>query len=142
MKKIKITLLNNGISAIAELREDKCPIVVKSLLSLLPIESKAFHAKWGGGEIWTQIPQFPEYAHENETCLPSIGEIIIMPQKDGMVAFDLWYDRGWCFGPTGFLSGAAIGMITEGLSQFASEAVKLSTEGAQMMRIESVSVDT
>jgi hypothetical protein len=136
MKKIKITLLKSGISATAELRDDKCPIVVKSLLSVLPVESQAFHAKWGGGEIWTQIRNFPEYAHENETCLPSIGEIIIMPQKDNIVAFDLWYDRGWCFGPTGFMNGAAVGMITEGLTQFAAEALRLSTEGAQLMRIE------
>jgi len=138
MTKIKITLLKSGVSATAELRDDKCPIVVKSLVSILPIESKAFHAKWGGGEIWTQICNFPEYAKENETCLPSIGEIIIMPQKDDIVAFDLWYDRGWCFSPNGFLNGAAVGMITEGLTQFASEAVKLSTEGAQMIRVEKI----
>jgi len=136
MSRIKITLLKSGVSAIAELRDEKCPVVVNSLLSLLPIESKGFHAKWGGGEIWTQVPNFPEYAHENETCLPSIGEIIIMPQGGKTVAFDLWYDRGWCFGPNGFMNGAAIGMITDGLAQFAAEAVKLSTEGAQTIRIE------
>jgi len=138
MSKIRITLVKTGISAIAELRDEKCPVVTKSLLSILPIESMAFHAKWGGGEIWTQIPEFPLYAHENETCLPSIGEIIIMPQDGKAVAFDLWYDRGWCFSATGFMSGAAIGMITEGLTQFADEAVKLSTEGAQVIRIEIV----
>lgn len=138
MSKIKITLVKSGISATAELRDEKCPVVIKSLLSILPIESKAFHAKWGGGEIWTHIPEFPEYAHENETCLPSIGEIIIMPQAGKAVAFDLWYDRGWCFGATGFMNGAAIGMIIDGLAQFAEEAVKLSTEGAQVIRIEKV----
>ena len=136
MSRIKITLVKSGVSAIAELRDEKCPTVIKSLLSILPIESKAFHAKWGGGEIWTQIPNYPEYAHENETCLPSIGEIIIMPQGGNTVAFDLWYDRGWCFGPTGFMNGAAIGMITEGLAQFAEEAIKLSAEGAQVIKIE------
>lgn len=138
MSKIKITFIKSNVSAIIELRDEKCPIVVKSLLSILPVESKAFHAKWGGGEIWTQIPNFPEYAHENETCLPSIGEVIIMPQKNNTVAFDLWYDRGWCFGPNGFMNGAAIGIIIQGLNQFASEAVKLSTEGAQMIKIEKV----
>lgn len=138
MSKIKITFIESGVSAIAELRDEKCPIVVNSLLSILPIESKASHAKWGGGEIWTQIPNFPQYAHENETCLPSIGEIIIMPQDENAVAFDLWYDRGWCFGAKGFMNGSAIGMITEGLSQFANEAVKLSSEGAQIIRIEKI----
>lgn len=138
MSKIKITLIKSGVSAIAELRDEKCPTVVKSLLSLLPIESTAFHAKWGGGEIWTSISNFPEYAHENETCLPSVGEIIIMPQSENKVAFDLWYDRGWCFGPNGFMNGSAIGIITEGLVPFANEAIKLSIEGAQMIRIESL----
>lgn len=138
MSKIKITLVKSGISATAELRDDRCPITVKSLLSVLPFEANAFHAKWGGGEIWTQIHNFPEYAHENETCLPSIGEIIIMPQAEKTVAFDLWYDRGWCFGATGFMNGAAIGMITEGLTEFAAEAVKLSTEGSQVIRVEEI----
>ena len=138
MNKIKITFVKSGVSAIAELRDEKCPTVVKSLLSMLPIESQAFHAKWGGGEIWTQIHNFPEYAHENETCLPSIGEIIIMPQSGNTVAFDLWYDRGWCFGPNGFMNGAAIGIITEGLSSFANEALKLSTEGKQLIKIEKI----
>ena len=138
MKKIKITLVKSGVSVVAELREEKCPVVVESLLKVLPIEQKMFHAKWGGGELWTQIPNFPKYAHENETCLPSIGEILIAPQANGTVAFDLWYDRGWAFGPNGFVNGAAIGMVTEGLEAFAKEAVKLSTEGAQVARIEVV----
>ena len=138
MKKIKITLTKTGVSVIAQLREEKCPIVVESLLKVLPIEQKMFHAKWGGGEVWTQIHNFPQYAHENETCLPSIGEILIAPQAGGTVAFDLWYDRGWAFGPTGFVNGAAIGMVVEGLEEFAKEAVKLSTEGAQIVKIEEV----
>ena len=138
MSKIKITFVESGVSAIAELRDAKCPVVVNSLLSVLPIESKAFHAKWGGGEIWTQIHNFPQYAHENETCLPSIGEIIIMPQAGNTVAFDLWYDRGWCFGAQGFMNGAAVGNIIENLDVFAAEAVKLSSEGAKVIRIEKI----
>lgn len=138
MSKIKITFVESGIYAVAELRDNKCPIVVSSLLSVLPIESQAFHAKWGGGEIWTQIHNFPKYEHENETCLPSIGEIIIMPQIGNTVAFDLWYDRGWCFGAQGFMNGAAIGNVIENLDAFAKEAVKLSSEGAKVIRIEKI----
>lgn len=138
MSKIKITFIESGVSAIAELRDTKCPVVIESLLSVLPIEAKAFHAKWGGGEIWTQIHNFPKYAHENETCLPSIGEIIIMPQSGNTVAFDLWYDRGWCFGAQGFMNGAAIGLVSDGLEEFAKEAVKLSSEGAKVIRIEKI----
>ena len=31
MSKIKITFIESGVSAIAELRDEKCPIVVNSL---------------------------------------------------------------------------------------------------------------
>ena len=110
--------------------------MVNSLIEKLPLESKAFHAKWGGGEIWTQIKNFAKYEKENETCLPSIGEIMIMPQGNGTVAFDLWYDRGWAFGPTGFMNGAVIGKIVDGLDIFAKEAVKLSAEGAKNIKVE------
>ena len=136
MKKIKITLLKANVSAIATLREDKCPQMVSKLITMLPHEAKAFHAKWGGGEIWTEMPNFPGYAHENETFLPSIGEIILMPLREKLIAFDLWYDRGWAVRAQGFMNGAAIGMVTEGLAEFAVEAEKLSSEGAQMIRIE------
>ncbi len=138
MKKIKITFVKSGISATAELREDKCPVVVNSLLKILPMEMKMIHAKWGGGEICTTLQNFREYAHENETCLPSIGEILIVPQGNNAVAFDIWYDRGWAFGPTGFVNGAAIGSIVKGLSEFAAEAVKLQSEGAQVIRVEKI----
>ena len=53
MTKIKITLLDSNVSVIATLRDDKCPQMVQLLLKKLPHEAKAFHAKWGGGEIWT-----------------------------------------------------------------------------------------
>lgn len=136
MSKIKITFIKSGVSAIAELREDKCPVVVKSLLKILPMEMKMVHAKWGGGEICTTIHNFPEYAQENQTCLPSVGEILIVPQANNAVAFDIWYDRGWAFGPTDFVNGAAIGLITKNLSEFAVEAAKLQTEGVQIIKIE------
>ncbi|MDR0893787.1 MAG: DUF3830 family protein [Prevotellaceae bacterium] len=136
MKKIKITLLKANVSAIATLREDKCPQMVSKLMTMLPHEAQAFHAKWGGGEIWTQMPNFPGYAHENETFLPSIGEIILMQLEENLIAFDLWYDRGWAVGAQGFMNGSAVGMVTEGLDDFAKEAVKLSTEGGQGIKIE------
>ncbi len=138
MTKIKITLVKSGVSVVAELRDDKCPTVIDSLLKVLPFEQDALHAKWAGSEIWTKLSNFPKYEHENETCLPSIGEIIIMPLGGNDVGFDLWYDRGWCFGPTGFQNGAAIGMITEGLSEFAIEAAKLCSEGSQPIRVEKI----
>ena len=59
-----------------------------------------------------------------------------MPLKEGLIAFDLWYDRGWAFGAQGFMNGCAIGKVTEGLEDFAIEAEKLSSEGAKMIRIE------
>ena len=136
MTKLKITLMKSNASVVATLRDDKCPQMIQFLLKKLPHEGKAYHAKWGGGEIWTQIHDFPGYAHENETCLPSIGEIILMPLKEGLIAFDLWYDRGWAFGAQGFMSGCAVGKVTEGLENFAVEAEKLSSEGAQDIKIE------
>ncbi|MDR3216270.1 MAG: DUF3830 family protein [Clostridiaceae bacterium] len=136
--KIKITLLKANVSVIATLRDDKCPIMISKLLTMLPHEANAFHAKWGGGEIWTQIPNFPGYAAENETFLPSIGEIILMPLRDNLIAFDLWYDRGWAVGSKGLMNGACVGIVTEGLEQFAPEAEKLSSEGSQKIRIEIV----
>lgn len=38
----------------------------------------------------------------------------------------------------GFLNGSAIGIIEEGLEDFAKEAVKLSTDGAQIIRVEEI----
>lgn len=91
----------------------------------------------GGCEIWSVIDNFENYKPENETFLPSIGEILLVPQKHG-ACFDIWYDRGWAFGPNGFVQGSALGKITENLPEFAKEASKLSTEGVQLIKIEKV----
>jgi len=137
MDKIKVTFVKSNISAIIELYNDKCPENISNLLKILPITVKAVHAKWGGNEIWSRLENFKNYKPENETFLPSIGEIMIVPQKYG-VCFDLWYDRGWCCGPNGFVQGSALGKIVENLPQFAEEATKLNTEGAQNIKIEKV----
>lgn len=129
MSKIKITFKDSGNSGIAELNDEKCPINIKNLMEKLPLEVVATHAKWGGNEIWSIIKDFKNYKKENETSLPSVGEILLVPQSDGSVCFDVWYDRGWCFGPTGLQSGSAIGKITIGLDKIAKDSSAMLSAG-------------
>ena len=137
MDKIKITFEKSKISAVVELYSEKCPKNISNLMQILPITIKAVHGKWGGNEIWFLLDNFKKYEPENETFLPSIGEIMLVPQKYG-VCFDLWYDRGWCCGPNGFVQGSAVGKIVENLPEFAREAAKLCTEGSQNVKIERI----
>ena len=133
MKKIKITIFDK-VSLIAELDDKKCPVVVDSFLKMLPINVDVHHGIWSGSEIWAELKNFSKYAHENETHLPGIGEIMIV-QHSGKTFFDLWYGKGLACTDKGTVNGAIIGKAIENLDNFAKEAAKICPAGGVNLSI-------
>lgn len=121
--KIQLTLTRGNVSAVAEINENAAPTVSASFLKLLPLKSTVYHARWGGNEIWTSLPCFEKYEHENETCIPTPGDICVVPTGENAYDLAIWYGAGWIFGPEfGFRPSAIIGHITSNLSNFAIAA--------------------
>lgn len=101
---------------------------------MLPLKMEAHHGIWSGSEIWAELRDFPKYAHENETYLPDIGEIMIV-QHDGKTFFDLWYGRGLACTGKGIVNGAIIGKAIENLDNFANKAAKICPAGGVNLNI-------
>ena len=58
MKKIKLTFVEENVSCIAELREDKAPQTAQLIWDILetPMENKAIHAMYTGRELSFGVP--------------------------------------------------------------------------------------
>lgn len=133
---ILITLPELNVSAKAVLHADKTPKTVEAIKSILPIEGQAFHARWCGNEIWLPVPDLKLEAHENQTILPSPGEVLLV-DHGGRWDLAIFYGKGWLFSPMGFLPSNHFATIDYGdLSDFAIAANQLLVQGAKKIRIE------
>ena len=133
---IKITLVRSKVTAHAKLKEDQAPKTSHAFLKSLPIKGQATHARCGGNEIWTGISALETYEAESETIFPAPGEILIVPAAPGVYDLAIWYGRGWCFGPSGFVPGNHIATIIGDLSEFAEACEKVLSEGCENITIE------
>jgi hypothetical protein len=83
-RKIELTIVDAGISAVAELLEEEAPITSAALWQALetPIVHKGIHAMWTGREIMVEIPaenyRFDPLSVplENATIYPLPGDLM------------------------------------------------------------------
>jgi len=135
-KEIKITLKKSNTTVVAELKDKLAPKTCKAFWSTLPIRGKATHARWGGSEIWTSIPHLENYEPESETILPAPGEILLVPAAPNVYDLAIWYGKGWCFGPSGFIPANHIATIKGDFTEFAQACERLLSEGCEEIIIE------
>lgn len=142
MKQIKLTFPKRNVSAIAELHGDLAPETCSAVLEALPHKGKAYHAKWSGNEIWTSFRVKNLTARENETILPSPGEVFLfrVPGAEKTDPFHLavFYGRAVCSGPTGPHAGTHFATITKGFNDFRKACEALYREGAEEIVVETV----
>lgn len=138
-KRIKIQILETGVTAVAELLEEDAPRTCAALWQILekPIETNLVHAMWSGREVMAYIP--PEnrgnvdptqIGVENATVYPAAGDVVWAYFPGGMIQGfkeDAW-DLAFIYGPetriyipTGMCPMNVWAKITEGLDTFASE---------------------
>ncbi|VVB59805.1 Uncharacterised protein [uncultured archaeon] len=135
MPKIRITLEDSNVSAVAVLHEDLAPETCKEVQRVLPLEGNALHAKWGGNEIWTSMPKMKITKSENENIFASPGDIMIVRPAPDVFDFAVFYGKGWCFGPTGFTPGNHFATIVENLPEFAKACQNILQKGSQKIVI-------
>lgn len=142
MKQIKLTFTKRNVSAIAELNEELAPETCTAVLESLPHKGKAFHAKWSGNEIWTSFRVKNLNAKENETILPSPGEVFLFrvpgAEKTDPFHLAIFYGRAACSGPTGSHAGTHFATITKGFNEFKKACNALYSEGAEEIAVEEI----
>jgi len=107
-----------------------------SFFNKLPLKVPLYHARWCGNEVFAPIGGVG-YVKEDETILPSIGELSIAPIGNGC-NFGIWYGRGWCFGPDGNKPVSIIGKILDDTSVYSEACNNCILIGASEIIIENL----
>ncbi len=154
MKKIKLTFVEENVSCIAELREDKAPQTAQLIWDILetPMENKAIHAMYTGRELSFGVPtdradeaRVFALPPENVTMFPLPGALIWNAYQpyQWMGTPHAVYDFGIFYGPearillpTGWRPSNHFGDIVENLDEFAAVCARCQSEGVKLIRIE------
>lgn len=154
MKRIRLTFVEEGVCAIAELLEDQAPQTARMIWELLeqPLENEAIHAMFTGRELSFGVPESrlsQEQAFalppENQTMFPIPGDLVwnaYLPyQWQGLPR--AVYDFGIFYGrecrillPTGWRPSNRFGVIVENLEAFAQVCARVQREGVKRIRLE------
>ncbi|TFB08499.1 DUF3830 family protein [Candidatus Atribacteria bacterium MT.SAG.1] len=155
MRKIKITFVEENVSAVAVLLDEKAPKTCDMIWKLLesPVENYGVHAKWTGAEISFGIPadRLPQKSGfvppENQTVIPIPGDLIWnayepyqwlgnpLPVYD----FGIFYEReSRLFLPGGWRPSNRFGEIRENLEEFAIMCARCQTEGKKLIKLEKI----
>ncbi len=156
MKKIKLTFVEEGISAIAVLLEDKAPQTARMIWDLLetPMENDAIHAMFTGRELSFGVPNdrvdestIFDLPPENQTMFPLPGSLIWNAYQpyQWLGTPRAVYDFGIFYGPesrillpTGWRPSNHFGDIVENLEEFAACCARCQREGVKKIRIQRV----
>jgi len=153
MKNIKMTFVDENVSSVAMLLEDRAPETSIFLWEALerPLEGFAIHAMWTGREL--SFPISPDRIDkkaldlppENQTVFPIPGDLIwnaYQPYQWQGIPHPV-YDFGIFYGrdsrillPVGWRPSNHFGCITENLTAFAEVAARCQSEGKKRLRIE------
>lgn len=113
--------------------EDAAPKTVASFKkNLLGLKSKMIHVRWSGQAGWIPFGDLDlGITHENGTCYPHPGEIVIYP--GGKSETELLFGYGYTAfaSKAGMLAGNHFATIVEGNENLPALGEKLLWEGAQ-----------
>ena len=161
MKRIKIVMERQGVSAVAELYEDLAPKTCRAVLSALPLETNMRHAQFIGHFCWLNLcasekpteelkklaEEFKKsISPENHTKYPLPGELLFgmgIPAWEGgeRGASTTIFDFLMCYGPDShtradFSAISVFGVIIENLKDIVTACQKLTRLGEEPVRIE------
>jgi hypothetical protein len=75
-RRIKLTYLDTGESAIADMLDTEAPETCARVWDLLPVENKMIHGMYSGAEVFMLLENPPLAAEENMVQLPLPGELL------------------------------------------------------------------
>ncbi len=75
-RRIRLSFVETGESAIAELLPGEAPGTCELIWSRLPLEAKAIHGMYSGAEVFTMVEDAPPSLVENLVQLPLPGELL------------------------------------------------------------------
>ena len=149
-RKIRLTYVNTGESAIAEMLDDEARAVCEYVWSILPVEHKVLHGMYSGAEVFAIVDRAKELPLENLCQLPLPGEILwffdgmssVANSKKPISEICIVYNRGVVLrGPEGVPTHCSLfaripGDWKHDWTPFRDACRRARWEGPQLLRIE------
>jgi hypothetical protein len=146
-RQIRLIFLTEGVSALAELREEEAPETCAAVWKALPARGEAHHAIYSGSECVLLLPEVVRVPPENATTDVSpgdVGFVWLTPESSWVVdkefAEIVWfYDRDARPSmPEGPTPVNLFARITEGAESFYAVCRRMRREGVKPLSIERV----
>ena len=157
-KKIKLTIVELGITALAELMEDDAPKTSDAMWKILgePFECKAKHSIWCGRKITLNVPEAnrvidpAQIPAENRTVYPKTGDLVwnYWPPRAVRGFPEGVWDFMVIYGPEAIMKGPLgqepcnlFARITQGLEEFSAACSQIRVSGTKRIRVEQISFE-
>ena len=75
-RQLRLTFVNSGESALAEMLDDEALRVCEYVWSILPVQTKVIHGMYSGAEVFAMIDNPQPAPAENMVQLPLPGELL------------------------------------------------------------------
>lgn len=150
MERWRFTIVDAGVSAIAEVDEDRAPRTVERLRQHLPLEDEAVHGIYSGPEIALFIDSGIQAPVENATSNVLPGDIgyywqpggTVFGSPDDLAEICWFYDRGARpSSPEGPVAVNLFGRFIAGWEEFAAACAQMRHHGPAVVRVEMVATD-
>jgi hypothetical protein len=144
-RRIRLTFLDEGVSAEAELLEDQAPKTCRAVWERLPIEGEGGHAVYSGSEIVFLIPKNIVIEPENQTSRVLPGDVayyhvppgVLHGYADGVSEFCWFYDRDARPSmPDGPVAVNLFARIVGNTDAFYAVCRRIRREGVKRVRVE------
>lgn len=121
----------------ARFEEEKAPLTVAAFRRGLPFAGRIVHVRWSGEGVWIPLGGHDfGVAHENNTCYPAPGQIILYPGGVSETEILLSYGSVNFASKAGQLSGNHFITLTSHLDQLAELGTMTLWQGALPIRFE------
>ncbi len=146
-RRIRFTFLQEGVSAIAELLDEKAPKTCSAIWEALPVASESHHAIYSGSEAVLLLPEMVRVEPENATVnvtTGDVGYVWFLPGSSKTVDAEFseicWF-YNWDARPSMWEGPTPVSIfarITTGADQFYEVCRRMRREGVKLLSIERI----
>ena len=147
MRTLALHIVEQGVSAVADLLVERAPRTCALIWERLPVEGRLIHGMYSGPELFVLLDGFPGVGPENQVSRPLPGDIGYFHQEAGLYATSpnevaelvYIYDRGVAIkGAEGHDSWVNLfaRLRLEGAGDFLAASKRARREGPFTLRVE------
>jgi Protein of unknown function (DUF3830) len=128
----KLIVRAGGYNFQGHFEEKSAPKTVAAFRQHMPFNGKIIHVRWSGEGVWIPLGDLNfGVGYENNTCYPSIGQIILYPGGVSETEILMSYGHVNFASKAGQLSGNHFITLTSGLENIHALGRKTLLEGQQ-----------